>query len=214
MKVFENLKSLKFDMENKGWLIDSFLFKYKQQEFIVLVKLYSEAAKKPDYALLELEFMKKDNFMDNLIVPANSVKLFIDAKMLRTYFNIEYGENLGMILQQFNKFLASSIPTYKTEQKSGLEEKAMSNSLSQSDADDPDKIYCFAVKRNRVKVNGTYGEQSPFNVNKARIWRKDLYDKLNCSNEKHISFCFSKNPKENKTDDEIIYNWTSNRKVE
>ena len=214
MKVFENLKSLKSDMENKGWLIDSFLFTYKQQEFIVLVKLYSEAARKPDYALLELEFLKRDNFTDNLIVPANSVKLFIDAKTLRTYFNIEYGENLGVILQQFNEFLASFVPAYKTEQKSRLEEKAISNSLSQSDADDPDKIYCFAVKRNRVKADGTYGERSPFNDNKARVWRKDLYDKLNCRNEKHISFCFSKNPEDKKSDDEIIYNWTSNRKVE
>ncbi|MBX0316069.1 DUF6037 family protein [Planococcus glaciei] len=214
MKVFENLKSLKSDMENKGWRIDSFLFTYKQQEFIVLVKLYSETARKPDYALLELEFLKKDNFTDNLIVPANSVKLFIDAKTLRTYFNIEYGENLGIILQQFNGFLATFIPTYKKEQKSGLEKKAISHSLSRSDGDDPEKIYCFAVKRNRVKADGTYGERSPFNDNKARLWRKDVYDKLDCRNEKHISFCFSKNPEEEKTDEEIIYNWTSNRKVE
>ncbi|ETP68188.1 hypothetical protein G159_13345 [Planococcus glaciei CHR43] len=214
MKVFENLKSLKSDMENKGWRIDSFLFTYKQQEFIVLVKLYSETARKPDYALLELEFLKKDNFTDNLIVPANSVKLFIDAKTLRTYFNIEYGENLGIILQQFNGFLATFIPTYKKEQKSGLEKKAISDSLSRSDGDDPEKIYCFAVKRNRVKADGTYGERSPFNDNKARLWRKDVYDKLDCRNEKHISFCFSKNPEEEKTDEEIIYNWTSNRKVE
>lgn len=214
MKVFENLKSLKSDMENKGWRIDSFLFTYKQQEFIVLVKLYSETARKPDYALLELEFLKKDNFTDNLIVPANSVKLFIDAKTLRTYFNIEYGENLGIILQQFNGFLATFIPTYKKEQKSGLEKKAISDSLSRSDGDDPEKIYCFAVKRNRVKADGTYGERSSFNDNKARLWRKDVYDKLDCRNEKHISFCFSKNPEEEKTDEEIIYNWTSNRKVE
>ncbi|MCP2036133.1 hypothetical protein L1279_003155 [Planomicrobium sp. HSC-17F08] len=214
MKVFENLKSLKSDMENKGWRIDSFLFTYKQQEFIVLVKLYSETARKPDYALLELEFLKKDNFTDNLIVPANSVKLFIDAKTLRTYFNIEYGENLGIILQQFNEFLASFIPANKIEKKSGLEEKAMSNSLSQSDADDPDKIYCFAVKRNSLKADGTYGERSPFNDNKAKILRKELYDKLDCSNEKHISFRFSKDQEKEKNDDEIIYNWTSNREVE
>jgi hypothetical protein len=211
MKVFEHLKLLKSDMEKKEWVIDSFLFKYKQQEFVVLVKLYPEASRKPKYALTELEFLKKNDFNDSLIVPANSVKLLVDAKTLRNYFGIDFNENLGSILQQFNNYLAEFIPSYKKEHKSSIEKEAVLNSLSRSDADDPSKVYCYGVKRNGIRADGTYGERSPYNDNKARLLRETLYNKLNCFHEKHISFCFSNNPDHEKEDNEIIYNWTNKR---
>lgn len=46
----------------------------------------------------------------------------------------------------------------------------MVNSLSQSDAEDPNKIYCFSVKR--------ICKRSPFNNNKARLLRPKLYKKI------------------------------------
>lgn len=46
--VFENLKILKSDMEEKGWVMDSFLFRYKNINYIVLVKLYAEDEKKTE----------------------------------------------------------------------------------------------------------------------------------------------------------------------
>lgn len=38
--IFENLKLLKKDMEDRGWVIDSFIFSYNNEDFIVLVKLF------------------------------------------------------------------------------------------------------------------------------------------------------------------------------
>ncbi|VWX36710.1 DUF6037 family protein [Exiguobacterium oxidotolerans] len=213
MNVFENLKSLKSDMQRNGWIIDSFLFKYKNQNFVVLIKLYEESARKPEYALLKLEFLRNGKFSDSLDVPANSAGLLIDTKELRAYFNIEYSENLGDLLRQFNANLATFIPDTINEHKSISEIEAISNSLSKSDSDDPQKVYCYPVKRNSLKANGSFGERSIFNDNKARILREELYNKLNCKNEKHLSFCFSKFPKHEKTDEIIIYNWTNNRKV-
>ncbi len=61
-KIFKNSKSLKMDMEEKGRWIDSFLFRYKQQDFVVLVKLYEDDEVKPDYALLKIEFFKASRF--------------------------------------------------------------------------------------------------------------------------------------------------------
>ncbi|HEX6594121.1 MAG TPA: DUF6037 family protein [Bacillota bacterium] len=49
-------------MEEKGRWIDSFLFRYKQQDFVVLVKLYEDDEVKPDYALLKIEFFKASRF--------------------------------------------------------------------------------------------------------------------------------------------------------
>ena len=38
--MLENLKSLKEDMKNNGWTICSFIFKYKNKNYIVLVKRF------------------------------------------------------------------------------------------------------------------------------------------------------------------------------
>lgn len=69
--VFENLKTLKTDMEAKGWIIDSFLFQYKRIQYIVLVKLYTENERRPQYALLKLEFIRQDNLDSRLLIPVN-----------------------------------------------------------------------------------------------------------------------------------------------
>lgn len=44
--VLENLKYLKKDMEAKGWVIDSFIFRYNDEDFIVLIKLFAENEKR------------------------------------------------------------------------------------------------------------------------------------------------------------------------
>ena len=82
VNVFENLKLLKLDMKDKGWVIDSFYFRYKQQNYIVLVKLFEKEEKVPEYALLKLELLKENDFSDMLAVYANSVKLYTDKNIL------------------------------------------------------------------------------------------------------------------------------------
>lgn len=207
--VLGNLKLLKKDMENRGWKIDSFLFTYNHQDFIVLVKLYSENEKIPDYALVKLEFLKQDNIADKLLIPANSAILMVEAKILREYFNIKYSDNLGSILKQFNERLAASIPTEVNENKNEAQKNAMVISLSNSDGENPNKIYCYKVKRNPKKLDGTLGRRSPYNDNKTRILRPILYERLR--NETNLSFCYSENPDEGKSDEIIIYNWTRSK---
>lgn len=208
-KIFENLKSLKEDMKNKDWYIDSFLFKYKQQEFIVLVKLYMDDEIRPDYALLKIEFVRGGNFNDNLLVAANSVKLFTDAKTLREYFKIEHSKNLGDLLQQFNQHFSTFIPKKVSETKSKVQQEAMVYSLSRSDSENPNKLYCYAVGRNSVKADGTLQKRSPFNENKIRILRPELYQKL--KDEKNVSFWFSTEPSKEKSNEDILYNWAKNK---
>lgn len=204
--VFENLKQLKIDMVKKGWYIDSFLFKFKQQNFVVLIKLYEDDEVRPKYALLKIEFLKQGDFNDNLLIHANSVKLFADAETIRKYFNIEYNKNLGSVLQQFNEYFSTFIPTEVIENKSDIQNKAMVRSLNESDAENPNKLYCYTVRRNPMKADGTLGQRSSFNDNKTRLLRPKLYQKL-CT-DKNLSFCFSDDPKEDKTDEDIIYNWS------
>lgn len=59
---FKNLSLLLKDMEIKKWVIDSFLFLYKNKNYIVILKLYKENEKRPSkYAKATVEFIKQEN---------------------------------------------------------------------------------------------------------------------------------------------------------
>ncbi|WP_256146729.1 DUF6037 family protein [Bacillus thuringiensis] len=211
MDIFSNLKDLKNDMVDKGWCIDSFVFKYKQQEYIVLVKLYMEDEKVPKFALLKLEFLKRNNISDKLITPANAVTFLIDAKTLRNYFGIPFGINVGDAIQSFYQQFSNFIPKKVNTDKAADLKMSMIASLSESDKDDPNKIYCYSVKRNSVKSNGEYGKRSPYNDNKARILRPTLYEKL--KTEIHVSFNFSTDPNKHEEDGTILFKWSQNNSM-
>lgn len=198
-----NLKLLKEDMKNKGWTICTFTFRYKSINYIVLVKRFVGGEKRIDrYALVKLEFMKEANLDDSLSMEANSRKLIIDAETLRKYFGIEYANNLGCILQQFTKRLGGCIPTEIKLQPSILEKQAMLRSLSKSDSEDPNKIYCIGVKRNPEGKN-----RSEFNADKTKLLRKKLFEyyKGDCS----ISFCYSADSTKENDDTTILKNFSN-----
>jgi hypothetical protein len=204
MNVLENLRALKKDMESNGWVIDAFPFTFKAIDYIALVKLYDENdANRPEYALLELEFLKRNNISDNLVAPANTTKLLIKAQEIRTYFGIEWSQNLRDILSQFYEYLSGFIPLSVGLHRSREIDVAMVESLSKSDSQDPRKIYCFSAKRNSSKRNRTQ-----YNDNKTRILRPILYSKL--SGDPQVSFNYSLEESKAKSDSEIISNFSSN----
>jgi len=214
--VFNNLKLLKQDMILANWNIDSFLFKYKKQNYIVLVKLFDLNEKKPKYALLKLEFLKSDDFSHNLCVYANSNELLstntgdsIDAKTLRAFFDIEYSKNLGDILNQFKQHLAKFIPDKVIGTKDNAQRAAMYESLNKTSSEDPNRKYCFAVKRNPLKNDGMPGERSQHNDIKTQLLRPNLHKRL--ESDKSLSFCYSIIPEEEKSDEDIISNWAKNK---
>lgn len=214
MRPLENLHALKADMEKNGWVIDSFRFRYKQDNYIVLVILYAPDELRPQYALLQLDFLDAKNFKNHLLVPANAQKLMTDAKEIREFFGIKYEENLGEILLQFSRWLGKFIPDRVNTQKSQTEKEAMVYTLSKKDSDDPSRIYCYAVKRNpsvKDKLTGIVRQQrrSPYNDNKTRVLRRTLYKRLGSDNT--LSFCYSDDPAKSRTDEEIISNWASKK---
>lgn len=188
-------------MEINGWIIEAFPFDYKNNNYIVLVKLYQKNEKKPKYSLLEIEIFAENDFKKSLTTPVNKNGFMIDAKTLRKFFGIEYSKNLGEILNQFKRFFSKFIPTTIIDKKSEKLKKAMIFSLSSSDSEDPDKEYCFAVKRNPSNKRRTL-----FNDNKTRLLRPDLYKKF--QNDASISFCYSANRCDEKTDEEVLSNFS------
>jgi hypothetical protein len=205
-----NLKSLRDDMKAKRWIIASFLFDYKSEGYIVLVHRYRERDHKPKYALVKLEFLRKNDTEDKFIVHANSRMLLnVNPKAFRRYFGIEYSPNFGNLMQQFCEQFGRSIPANVQENPSTQETDAMLKSLNKSDPEDPNKKYCYMVRRNSPKESGEPGQRSEFNDNKTRLRRPKLYEKL--KDESSISFCYSDLKSDEKTDEEILRNWAANR---
>lgn len=200
--MLENLKSLKEDMKNKGWTICSFIFKYKNKNYIVLVKRFVGSVKRiSEYALVKLEFIKENDLTDLLEVEANSNRLLIDTKKLREYFGIEYSNNLGDIINQFSNQLGDSIPKNIKKNVSDIEKQAMVRSLSISDSEDPEKIYCTMVRRNPEGK-----KRSEFNSDKTKIRREELFEYF--KDDESISFCYSKEPEKENNDATILRNFS------
>jgi hypothetical protein len=197
-----NLSLLKQDMVDKNWTICSFIFKYKNIEYIVLVKRFIGSEKRVNkYALVKLHFMKSKDLNDDLEVEANISKLIISAKELREYFGIEYNNNLGDILQQFTERLGGFIPQNILHIHSDIENIAMVTSLSKSDSEDPNKVYCYGVRR-----NPSNGRRSEFNSDKTKILYPKLYDCFR--NDESISFCYSSDKLKEKDEEFIVRNFS------
>ncbi len=199
MAVFDKFKLLKEDMDAKGWVIEGFDFLYKDVSYIVLVKIYSKTEVKPQYALLKLEIMKEQNMNETLIVPVNSAGFMLDkigVERFREFFNIDYAANLGNIIQQFSQYFSQFIPVEVSFKRTAQLKEAIISSLSRSDSEDPNKVYCFAVKRL------TEGKRTIFNDNKTRLLRPSLYNKF--KDDTKISFCYSDDENKLKSDAEII----------
>lgn len=206
MSVFENFKLLKADMVANGWVIEAFSFKYKNHDYIVLAKLYQGDERRPDYALMKVEMLRQDDINISITTPVNVNGFMIGAKKLRDFFGIEYAENLGDILQQFNENFAKFIPVQVIPNKPELLKDAMVSSLSKSDSENPDKLYCFDVRRNSINRRRT-----PFNDNKTKLLRPSLYFMF--KDDQTVSFCYSSESERVETDGEILKKFSSRSKT-
>lgn len=197
MCVFASFKLLKEDMESLGWVIEAFLFKYKNYTYIVLAKLYQENEQKPKFALMKAEFIRQDDASINKTFTVNSSGFSATPKELREFFGIEYGTNMGDILRQFNEHFAQFIPEQVTLNKSDILKTSMVRSLSESDSEDPNKLYCFDARR-----NGRNGKRTKFNDNKTRLLRPTLYSLL--KDDQTVSFFYSVDSHQEESDEEIL----------
>lgn len=214
MRPLQNLHPLKADMEKKGWVIDSFKFRFKKKDYIVLVILFEPGETKEEFAFVQLDFLNAKNFDNHLLVSANAGGLMIGAEELRMFFGIKYKPNLGEILQQFTEELGSHIPETVSDSKSKIEERAIVHTLSKKDNEDTNKLYCYAVKRNPVVIDKVTGvrrqlKRSAYNDNKTRLLRGPLYKKL--GKDKTLSFCYCDDPEKDYSDEVIIENWNKNK---
>ena len=67
-------------MEEKAWIIDSFLFKYKKEDYVVILKLYSDTERKPsEYAKVKLEFIRANNINESIQAYADFYEVYFNS---------------------------------------------------------------------------------------------------------------------------------------
>jgi len=203
---FNNLPYLLKSMEQKKWIIDSFPFRYKTLDFIVILKLYRQNQMKPSpYAKATVEFInRKDTnasikgYIDFFNVKFKSVDEFCK------FFQVEKGNANRDLFDDFSELFAKFIPRKKETTKTDTEKLLIGR---RAEGNNPNAIYCFDVRRNGKKEDGTLNERSIENSNKADSLRPELYERY-CA-DTNLSFFFSDDPKDKKTDKEIMENFAS-----
>ena len=200
---FQNLPELLNDMKRLGWIIDSFPFEYNGKQTIVILTLYTLNERKPsEYAQVKLEFISQDDanhsikaYADFYEVHFNSVREFFD------FFDINRldGNRFREIFINFSECFARVIPMQKVINKPLLERELIGR---RAEGNNPNAIYCFDVRRNGRRSDGTPNSRSIENSNKAEMLRPELYHRYR--HDPNLSFFFSDNPNEERTDEEII----------
>lgn len=198
---FKNLPLLLRDMEIKKWIIDSFFFPYKSKNYIVILKLYRENEKRPSkYAKATVEFIKQENVYVSIKGYIDFYDVHFDsAHEFCEFFGVEKGNANRNLFEDFSVIFSRYIPSEKVIVKSSQERLLIGR---RTEGNNANAIYCFDVRRNGKKEDGTPNERSVENSNKAEILRPDLYKRY--FSDTNLSFFFSDDPIEERTDREII----------
>lgn len=199
--LFKTLPFLLKDMEEKEWIIDSFSFRYKAKQYIVILTRYKENEKKPSqFAKAKVEFISRNNtnysisgFIDFYNVWFNNKKDFCD------YFGVEIGDAKRDLFKDFSRIFSKFIPREKTLSKSDVEKKLIG---SRAEGNNPNAIYCYDVRRNGRNKTGSLNKRSIENSNKAETLRPHLYERF--CNDTNLSFFFSDNRGDERSDLDIL----------
>lgn len=197
---FKNLPKLLSSMEEKEWVIDSFLFKYKKEDYVVILKLYNDTERKPsEYAKVKLEFIRANNIKESIQAYADFYEVhFNSLDEFANFFNINRGNANRNLFVDFSEIFSKFIPDKKYEEKQGLIQRLQG---SRCEGDNPNAIYCYDVRRNG-ETDGRKNTRSKANSNKAYTLRRSLCEKYN--EDKNLSFFFSDKLEDERTDEEII----------
>lgn len=186
--------------EEKEWVIDSFLFEYKKEDYVVILKLYNDTERKPsEYAKVKLGFIRANNIKESIQAYADFYEIhFNSSDEFANFFNINRGNANRNLFVDFSEIFSKFIPDKKYEEKQGLIQRLQG---SRCEGNNPNAIYCYDVRRNG-ETDGRKNTRSKANSNKAYTLRRSLYEKY--KEDKNLSFFFYDKLEDVRTDEEII----------
>ena len=203
------LRPLRELMRKEEKAVTVFRFAFNHKMFFVVVSLLTEKDLKKqnaDIALLNLCFMKKDNLEDYLECFANSSHLLVKARELRDFLGLPYNPNGMDWRDHFYIALSKSIPSHIPE-LSAEEERIVYRRLCIHEKRDPNRTYRSYIFRNGIE-NGKQKHRTEFNGQLASYKFRALYPRF--ADDREISFAFTSNPDEEKTEEQILENFEKN----
>ncbi|MDQ0970314.1 hypothetical protein QFZ31_000192 [Neobacillus niacini] len=174
--LFKSLPLLLKDMEEKSWIIDSFPFRYKEEQYIVILTRYRENESKPsNYAKAKVEFVRRNNTNNSIMGYIDFFKVrFYSVKDFCDFFGVERGNANRDLFEDFSQIFSNFIPKEKIIDKSEIENKLIG---SRAEGNNPNAIYCYDVRRNGRNKDGSPNKRSIENSNKAQSLRRKLYER-------------------------------------
>ena len=146
------------------------------------------------------EFIKQENVNVSIKGYIDFYNVHFDsAYEFCEFFGVEKGNANRDLFEDFSAIFSRYIPSEKVIVKSSEERLLIGR---RTEGNNPNAIYCFDVRRNGKKEDGTPNGRSVENSNKAEILRPDLYKRY--FSDTNLSFFFSDDPTEERTDREII----------
>lgn len=199
--LFKTLPALLNDMKKKEWIIDSFPFKYKAEQYIVILTRYKENESKPnDYAVAKVEFVLGNNINNSIIGYIDFYNVhFKSATEFCRFFGVEIGIANRDLFKDFAVIFSNFIPKEKVIVKNDVERMLIG---SRAEGNNPNTIYCYDVRRNGIKEDGSPNKRSIENSNKAQSLRPELYEIY--GNDTNLSFFFSDRKDRGKSNSEIM----------
>lgn len=209
--ILSNLKLLKEDMKKNGFNTEYFYFNYNKHRYLVFVDLYNDEDYKPEYGLVMLTFCKDEELSNRLMLHANSYGLIMEndteKREFRIFFEINPNDNASYLLYQFANYLKEFIPLNVTPRNIN-ENRLISRYLDTKTGKDPNAIYCKSIIRHfKDEITGEQRKRTPENTEKTKRLRPSLLERF--KNDRTVSFGYSPNLEEEKTDAEILRNYYS-----
>ncbi|HDF7002591.1 TPA: hypothetical protein PES30_002617 [Staphylococcus aureus] len=192
-----NIQLIFDDMRDKDYIIDSFKFKYKNENYLVFVRRFKGKFIKRinKFAKVQLTFYKESTMKNSLVVEANNNGLIVnDYNMLYNFFGIE-SSSFGKGLFPFYESLNEAIPNEVNLNSSKEKNISLSKELYKDDIKEMDKIYCTGVTR---LSEGR--KRSERRNEKAKRLRPALYEFFD---DHSITFNFSPHEWKEKSDEQI-----------
>lgn len=197
---FKNLPLLLNDMRQSEWTIDAFDFRYKGEDFIVILQLYGDKKRPSRHALAALEFFREGDLKESVRAYLDFYEVFFfSSEEFCRFFDVVPGRANRDLFLDFSEAFAECIPAKRNKFPTPQQRARM---LRRCEGNNPDAIYCYGIFRNGVTPSGEQKYRRTENSNKAALACPQLYLKLR--EDRTLSFCFTDDPTRRRTEAEIL----------
>lgn len=216
MNLFHNFGLLRDEMLKEEIAVTAFSFAYNHHQYYVVVGLlteYENTSKLYQYAIVHLQFVDANNVKRYFELYANRAHLLFLKQNefdFRRFLKVKYQEGFHDWLKSFESYFANFLPQSVPSTTSSSEREIIDRAESSFSGIDSNRIYPISVKRNGKKQNGEQKFRTTYNASLAKKRCPNLYRHF--AMYKEISFCFSANPEDEKSEEEIIANFAKNEK--